>query len=126
MHLLLLLISIWIVSKAIILYIVFQETIQCLVALYQVISSLDLYDDIQELKKSIPYFGEFLFLCSMIFLIDRLEQVILCFDFAVIVFSDFGLNGNPCTKVNKVCFGVPWDLLVNYTILVYHQIFTVL
>ena len=79
----------------IIVYIFFWDSDQSQVAFYQVVSSLVLYYDIQDLNKSFPDFGDFLFLHVTPCLLDRLGKGIVLFDVAAVKYFYFGFHGHP-------------------------------
>ena len=62
MQFLFLLLLIRLIPGAIIFYIVCRDDLQSPITFYQVFYSLVLYDEIQDLKKAIPYFDELIFL----------------------------------------------------------------
>ena len=97
-----------------------------MVAFYQLVYSLVLDYDIQDLKKAFPYFGEFMFLHVALSLLDGTGESIVFFDVAVVVCLYFGLNDNPCAKYSNGCFGQLWNLVVNYNVIVCRQILAVL
>ena len=105
MNFLFLLLLIRITPRAIIFYIFFRDARQSLVDLYRVVSSLVLDDEIQDLKKAFPDFGEFPFLYVSTCLLDKPGKRIVLFDVETVKYFSFGLNGNTCTKVKHVCFG---------------------
>ena len=72
---------------------------------YNVICSMVLDYDIQELKKAFPYFGGFLFLHVVTCLLDGLEKGIMLSDIAAVIFLYFVLHGHTLTNVNHVCSG---------------------
>ena len=105
MNFLFLLLLIRLIPGAIIFYIFFQDSLQSPVAFYQVVSSLFQDYDIEYLKKTFPYFGDFLFLRASTCLLDGPGKGMVLFDVAEVKTFYFGLHGHPCTKVNHVCFG---------------------
>ena len=87
-----------------IFYIFFWEERQSPFDFYQFVSSLDLYYEIQYLKKAFPDYGEFLFLHVTPCLIGGAGEGIVLFDVSEVKYFYFGLHGHPCTRVNHVCF----------------------
>ena len=126
MQFLFLLILVRLISSAIIFYIVYEYTVQSLIAFYQIASSLVMDDIIQDLKKAIPFFGEFMFLPIMPHLLNIPGDGIVLFDVAAVLFFELLLNSHTCTKVKHVCFGVQWYLVGSYNVIYCHQILTIL
>ena len=50
----------------------------------------------------------------------------MLFEVLAVVFFVFLLNSLPCTKVKHICFGGPWEFLMNYNVIVHVQILTVI
>ena len=105
MPFLFLLLLIRLIPGTIVFYIFFRNARHSLVDIYQVVSSLVLYYDIQDLKKALLGFGEFLFLHVAPSLLDGPVQDILLFDVAAVIYLYFGLHGHQCNKVKNICFG---------------------
>ena len=107
-------------------YMIFRQDLQSPVAFYQVVFSLVLYDDTQELQKYIADFIDFLFLQVAPSLLGGPVEGIVLFDVEAVVFFDFGLQGHICSKANHFFLWGPWDLVANKNVIVHQHILYVL